>query len=198
MIAFPPQRIHILALVGLLVLIGGWSPAPGQEKADDPQAALKKFDRLGDETKKLRAAGKTAEAIAAAEAMLAIERRVAGNDHPVVAQSLGWLAELHVEHEDFAAAKKARQEALAILRKRYGEGHWKAIDARLALDDVERQSKMDRDQWHRLAEATRLNHAGRRTPSSRQVSRGHRDGEAGAGVAQGGRWASTTPTTPPA
>ena len=157
MIASPPRRIHTLALVGLLVLIGGWSPATGQDKEDDSLRASKEIKRLWDETHKLHAAGKTVEAITAAQGMLAIARRFAGNDDPILATSLGWLAKLHVEREDFAAAKKARGEALDILRKRYGEGHWKAIDARMALDDVERQSKMDRDQLHRLAEAARLN-----------------------------------------
>ena len=57
-------------------------------------AARKEHDRLWGETQKLRAAGKTAEAIAAAEAMLAIEREVS---REVITRwspsSLGWLAE---------------------------------------------------------------------------------------------------------
>ena len=52
---------------------------------------------------------------------------------PVVAESLGWLAELQVEREDFAAAKAARREALEILRKRLGESDWRVVDARRAL-----------------------------------------------------------------
>ena len=55
------------------------APAHGQAAAEDAKAAaLKERDRLWEETRKLRAAGKTAEAIAAAEAMLAIERRSCG------------------------------------------------------------------------------------------------------------------------
>ena len=72
--------------------------------------ALKERDRLRDETRKLSAAGKTAEAIAAAEAMLAIERKVLPEGHADLAGWLGWLAELQVEREDFAAANAARRE----------------------------------------------------------------------------------------
>ena len=94
------------------------APAHGQAAAADAKAAaLKERDRLSGETQKLRAEGKTAEAIAAAEAMLAIERKVLPENHADLAGSLGWLAELHVEREDFAAAKAARRESLDILRK---------------------------------------------------------------------------------
>jgi len=146
----------VLVLAGLILFAP--PPAHGQAAAADAKAAaLKERDRLWQQTRKLRAAGKTAEALAAAEAMLAIERRFAGSDHPVVAESLGWLAELHVEREDFAAAKAARREALDILRKRLGESDWRVVDARQALEDVKRLAGMDRDQRARLAEAERLN-----------------------------------------
>jgi tetratricopeptide (TPR) repeat protein len=134
------------------------TPACGQAAAEDAKAvALKERDRLWGETRKLRAAGRTAEAIAAAEAMLAIERRHLGGDHPIVAESLGWLAELQVEREDFAAARAARREALNILRKRLGESDWRVGDARRALEDVEQLAGMDRDRRARLAEVDRLN-----------------------------------------
>ena len=75
----------------------------------------------------------------------------------MVAESLGWLAALQVEREDFAAARAARREALDILRKRPGASDWRVVDARQALEDVERLAGMDRDQHARLAEADRLN-----------------------------------------
>src|SRR5262249_17066228 len=60
-------------------------------------------------------------------------------------------------HEDFAGAKAARQEALDLLRKRHGEAHWTVGDARRALEDLERQAGMSRDQRQKLVEADRLN-----------------------------------------
>src|SRR4051794_9353128 len=62
----------------------------GQGPAADAGAAdLKERDRLWGEAQKLRGEGKTAEAIAAAEAMLAIERKLLPADHPDLAVSLG-------------------------------------------------------------------------------------------------------------
>ncbi len=129
----------------------------GQEQSQEVKAALKERDRLWDQTQKLRAAGKIAEAIAAAEAMLATERNVLPADHADLTDSMEWLAGMHLEREEFAAAKTARVEALKILRKRYGEKHWKATDARLALEDVDRRIGMTQEQRQRVAEADRLN-----------------------------------------
>jgi CHAT domain-containing protein/Tfp pilus assembly protein PilF len=89
--------------------------------------------------------------------MLKIERKVLTADDPDLAFSLDWLAGLHLERADFAAAKAARQDALEILRKRYGEVHWKVTDARLALQDVERLAAMTGEQRQKLTEAERLN-----------------------------------------
>ena len=121
--------------------------------SEEAKAALKERDRLWDQTQKLRAAGKLSEAIAAAEAMLAIDRKVLPAGHADLAVSLDWLAMIYSDREDFAAAKVARQQALEVLRKR----HWKVTDARLALEDVDRRARMTRDQRQSLAEADRLN-----------------------------------------
>jgi hypothetical protein len=106
------------------------------------KAALKERDRLRNETQRLRREGKLAEAIAAAEAVLAIEQKVLSADHPDVADSLGWLAALNLARDDFAAARAARQDALRILRERFGEAHWKVTDARLALEDVDARASL--------------------------------------------------------
>ena len=154
----PHGVLGAIVLVLACLTLGAPAPAHGQAAAADAKAAaLKERNRLWGETRKLRAAGKTAEAIAAAEAMLAIERKVLPEDHADLAVSLGWLAELQVEREDFAAARAARREALDILRKGRGESDWRVVDARRALEDVERLAGMDRDRRARLAEAERLN-----------------------------------------
>jgi YD repeat-containing protein len=68
----------------------------------------------------LRAAGKLAEAIAAAEKMLAIERQLFGDRADAVVQSLEWLAQLPEQREDFTAAGKRLQEVRDIQTARYG------------------------------------------------------------------------------
>ena len=101
----PRGALGAVVLVLACQTLAAPAPAHGQAAAEDANAAaLKERDRLWEETQKLRAAGKTAEAIAAAEAMLAIERKVLREDDAELAVSLGWLAALQVEREDFAAA----------------------------------------------------------------------------------------------
>ena len=53
--------------------------------------------------------------------------------------------------------KRPGAKALEILRKGRGESDWRVVDARQALEDVERLAGMDRDRRDRLAEAERLN-----------------------------------------
>jgi tetratricopeptide (TPR) repeat protein len=89
--------------------------------------------------------------------MPAIERKVLPADHDDIIGSRDWLAGLHLEREDFAAARATRQEGLEILRKLHGPSHWRVTDARQTLQDVERRSAMTRDQRQKLAEAGRLN-----------------------------------------
>ena len=114
-------------------------------------------DRLWAEAQRLRAQGQLDEAITAAEKMLAIERAALGAEHPEVAVSLEWLAKVYIERADFAAARKARQEVLALRGKLHGMKPWQVTDARLALADVERLAALSPDQRRRLAEANQLN-----------------------------------------
>jgi CHAT domain-containing protein len=147
--------VAVVILVSFHAIEGVFCGAFSQEVSQEPKAALKERDQLWDQTQKLRAAGKTIEAITAAEAMLAIERKVLPAGHADLAASLDWLAEMYVQREDFRNAKSARAEILQIVRKRHRETHWKVTDARLALDDVEGQARMTRDQRQKLAEADR-------------------------------------------
>jgi tetratricopeptide (TPR) repeat protein/CHAT domain-containing protein len=67
----------------------------------------------------------------------------------------GWAKQL-TSREDFAAARKVRQELLAIRTRLHGGQHWQTTDARLALAYVERLARLPADQRRRLAEADRL------------------------------------------
>jgi CHAT domain-containing protein/Tfp pilus assembly protein PilF len=150
-------------MLGVLVLItacrvpAACTPAFSQEVSRDAKAALTERDRLQKQTERLGAAGKLAEAIGSAKAMLAIERKVLPSGHDDIVSSLDRLAGLYVKREDFAEATAARQEALEILRKRFGGTHWKATDARLALDNAKLRAALTREQRQRLAESDRLN-----------------------------------------
>jgi tetratricopeptide (TPR) repeat protein/CHAT domain-containing protein len=138
------------------------APEPGPALApSERQQRLRERDRLWAEAPKLRAAGKLAEAIAATEKVLAIEHGVFGAGHKETTGTLAYLAELHEGRGDFATARQARQEVLTIRRKLDGAEHWRVADARLALEDLERRSRMTPAQRQRLGEASRLNEEAR-------------------------------------
>jgi tetratricopeptide (TPR) repeat protein len=118
---------------------------------------LRERDGLEAEAKKLWAAGKLAEAITAAEKMLAIERQVFGDRADDVVGSLQWLASLHKQREDFSAAGQRLREVRDIQTARYGQDDWRVADARLTLADVLLLAKLDSEQRKQLADAAGLN-----------------------------------------
>jgi CHAT domain-containing protein len=150
------MAVAVVVLISALAHLPKFATASSQEVSQETKAALKERDRLSDQAQKLRAAGKTAEAIAAAEKKLAIERKVLPADHEDIVNSLNWLAELRIDQGDWAAAKAARKEVLETLRRRYGAAHWKVTDARLALEEVKTLASLTAEQRRRLAEAERL------------------------------------------
>jgi CHAT domain-containing protein len=154
------RNTSLLALGLLAVLLSRpgffWADEPTPPLTPAQQQQLKERDRWAAETKKLRQQGKLAEAIAACEKMLAIERDVLGNVHANVANSLEQLAKMQEEQADFEAAKKARQEVLAIRRKLNGDKHWRVTDARLALALLEKLVQLTPEERRQLEQAKRL------------------------------------------
>jgi tetratricopeptide (TPR) repeat protein len=153
-----PIRAVVFLAAACLLLV----PCPAPPRAETPpskpltaeqRAKLKERDRLEAEVKKLYAAGKLAEAIAAVEKGLAIEREVFGPVHQDVADSLGWLTGLHEQREDFESARKARKEVVDIATRLYGRENWRATDARLALANLELKAKLTPEQRQRLRAA---------------------------------------------
>ena len=121
----------------------------------------------------LRNKGQRAEAIAAREKALALERVVFGKVHEAVAESLRWLADLHEQAEQFASARAARQEVLALETQLHGPGHYTVTNARLKLADVgilERLSKADREQLWKAHALAKLAGAGGGTPRARSLA----------------------------
>jgi len=123
----------------------------------EQQEKLKERNRFSAEANRLQREGKLDEAIVAAEKAVAIDRQVFGEVQEVGMGWLEWLAERHQQRNDWAAARKARQEVLSLRIKRHGEMHWTVTDARLALADVESLDRMTPPQRQQLAKANRLN-----------------------------------------
>jgi CHAT domain-containing protein/Tfp pilus assembly protein PilF len=145
----------------LLISIAAVATAAAEPSAEKPltaleQQRLKERDRYSDESAKLEKEGKLPEAIAASEKMLAIEREMFGNDHADVAGSLGRLARMQQNEDNFEAARQLRREALAIKEKLFGKDSWKVTDARLALADVDIWAKLKPEDRNALAHCDEL------------------------------------------
>jgi CHAT domain-containing protein len=153
----PRVALGLFYLAAQALLLAPLRAEPVQSSLSPEQRQkLKERDRLQVEVQKQESGGRLAEAIAAARKKLALERQVFGEVREDVAGTLGWLARLCQQHGDFAAARQAAREALAVRVKLDGPGHWRTTDARLALADLERQGGMTPQQRGRLAEAERL------------------------------------------
>ena len=106
---------------------------------------------------KLAQAGKLDEAVALSVKELAVTREVRGELHEDVVDSLQLLARLQEAREDWAAARKALTEVLAIRERQPDQKDWRIADARRALADLDRRAALDPAQRQRLQEADRLN-----------------------------------------
>jgi tetratricopeptide (TPR) repeat protein len=167
----PPVRLLRLGaapFVCLLALAAAPPPKPAPLSAKQRHEMLQERYRLWQQVQKLRAAGKLTEAVEVAEKWLVLERRLFGDQDERVILPLQWLAMLHEDRGDFAAARMARREGLAIQTRRLGAGHWEVTDARLALETAERSAKLPQEQRQKLAlgvelsrEALRLYKQGR-------------------------------------
>src|SRR4051812_15252142 len=105
----------------LLVFLGlagpGLAQPQPQELTPQQKQQLVERDRHSKESAALEKEGKLAEASAAAQKMLALEREVFGDVHAQVVGSLQRLARLHERREDFAAARRDWQEVVTLQTK---------------------------------------------------------------------------------
>jgi CHAT domain-containing protein/Tfp pilus assembly protein PilF len=89
----------------------------------EEQAQLVDAKAKNDEVVELYNHGRYAEALVIAREALAIRRRIFGEEHPAVAQSLDNLGNLLQAMGDYAGARPNLEQALAIRRKLLGEEH---------------------------------------------------------------------------
>jgi tetratricopeptide (TPR) repeat protein len=118
---------------------------------------LAERNRLWREANRLRDEGKVGEAIPAARQALAIHRRLFGNANADVVKMLVWLAQSHLQRDEFEAARTTSQEASAIGTKLYGEKDWRVADARQALRDVDIRSRLTVEERRELFAAEQGN-----------------------------------------
>ncbi|MBX3412447.1 MAG: CHAT domain-containing protein [Pirellulales bacterium] len=160
------SKVVRLVVYGLVLTLGATLGSPqawGQRtpaRAQTPKQTdrFAERDRLWNDALAQLKAGQRRPAIAAGEKVVAIERRLLGNEHAEVATTLIWLARASTEVEDFAAARKMLDEALAIRAKAFGAKDWRTVDARWEVKHLEAVQKMtaaDRREYIRGAQLNR-------------------------------------------
>ena len=142
----------IAACCGLFVL--PWAGLVAAQTAPQPPAVaptaaeaeraekLNERNRIWNEAVKLRAAGKFKEALDAGRRQHAIELEVQSPDHNDLRWSMGWLAEVCELLEDWPAAEGYRAGELAWCEKYRGTDHWRTVNARLAVEELQRVRDM--------------------------------------------------------
>jgi CHAT domain-containing protein/Tfp pilus assembly protein PilF len=161
-----PAPLRLPRLGALLLLSAAWGLA-GTGRAEEParpprltaeqQKKLQQAQRHQEEAIKLLRQNKIAEGVAEWQKKLALERSVWGKDHPNVVPSLQHLARLQEAVDEFAGARQALREVLAIQVRRLGEKHWEVGEARRALADLDFRAKLKPADRALLLQANVLN-----------------------------------------
>jgi CHAT domain-containing protein/tetratricopeptide (TPR) repeat protein len=154
------KRLVVLCLAGWLAAAARGAEPPAPKPApltQEQQEKLKERDRLLQESNRLLGAKQVDEGMALAEKALALTRQVRGELYPEALNLGQRLAVAYEQQANFPAAKKHRQQVVAIQTQLHGKGHWQVTDARLALEHVERLARLDPKERARLQEALALN-----------------------------------------
>jgi hypothetical protein len=167
-----PRNLLLLAL--FCFLPPAHAAAPPASLTEAQQQRLRQAVAAFLRANALDKQGKVDEVISAMRRGLAIEREVHGQVRPSMLPWLRGLANLLERQGDRAGAERALAEEEAVARRACGPGHWKVIDARLALADYRRRAKWTAQQRKQHEQALRLD--GR-------VRRLHREGKARSALA---------------
>jgi CHAT domain-containing protein len=143
-------------LVALLLPAVYASPvAPPQAPAPDRDVSRRQRDGLQKEANSLWEKGKRAEALAAAERKIVLERDVFGELSDEVIASLRSLAWHYAEQGDYTKAQVTGGEAVAVVAELRGLWNADFNDTWLDLDRFERLARLPQDPRQRLLAALR-------------------------------------------
>jgi tetratricopeptide (TPR) repeat protein len=174
MVLFPDIRSGLrcravasgLAVLACLIATPGRaqdpSPAPATAKRlteAERARRLAQFEQYKEEALKFANSGRLDDAVATARSMVAIQREVRGELHEEVVIALQFVERLCEGRQDWAGAREALTQVLAIRQQQPGQNEWRVADARRALDDLDRRAGMRPDQRQRLRRADALNQA---------------------------------------
>lgn len=112
-------------------------------------------ERLSEECERLESEGKYAEALAAMEQMLTIERRWLPEDHHEIDTSLEMLIELNEVLENWASVDALRKQTVTRAETLFGGASWQAVEARQGLEHTRLLRAWTADDRARWREARR-------------------------------------------
>jgi len=143
-----------------VVLLAAWAlfgaPVPAESPAvGGREQLLRDRERHWDAARRFQQQGKWPEAITAGSQVLFIERKLFGKTHANIADTLQWLARLHYERKDFAAAESLCKQSLEITTELHGKDDWRAADTRADLALLRRLAKCKPEELARLDAAKR-------------------------------------------
>jgi CHAT domain-containing protein/Tfp pilus assembly protein PilF len=154
------ERLLVLCLAAWL-MVGNAGAEPPEPKpaplTQDQRDKLKERDQLLQEANRLARDNQVDKANALVEKALTITREVLGDQHPRTLNLCQLLARAYEEQANFPAAKKHRQQVLAIQTQLHAKDHWQVTDARIALERLELLAGLDPKERALLQEADSLN-----------------------------------------
>jgi tetratricopeptide (TPR) repeat protein len=152
------MRIRSLpAVMALAALVGPASAAaPPPRPTAEQRSLLRKRFRLLSEMAEKGNAGRLDEAAKRAAGVLRLDRRLFGDTHRLVADTLRVLGALQEKQKLWKQAADSRRESAAIVERLYGPRHYKALEARRELADGLRRERMTARQREEVGEAYRL------------------------------------------
>jgi CHAT domain-containing protein/tetratricopeptide (TPR) repeat protein len=162
----PGEGVGMKVRGWLVALLLGWAgegldvraaAPPARKPTPKERAALwKEHAALVARAKGLIRAARWKEAIGPVRAALGLQRRLLGNQHARVQETLGVLKGVLERAGEARLARETQAELVAVLTRRYGGGHWRAADARWELKDMALRSRLSPAQRGKLAQAERL------------------------------------------
>ncbi|MFM7832725.1 MAG: hypothetical protein ACKPJD_13095, partial [Planctomycetaceae bacterium] len=91
----------------------------------------------------LQSAGKPAEAIAAGERVLAMEREMYGDTGAELTGTIEWLSQQHLSQQQFPQAESYAAELLRVQQSLHGQTGWQSVSAKWWLDNVQKLGRLD-------------------------------------------------------
>ena len=101
--------------------------------------------------------GQYSEALVAAESAVTLARRITGDGHFIVGDSLGWQGGVEIAAQKFVSAEAHLRSALAIARRTQGKTHPQALFVQAQLGALLHRSAHRGEGLSLLEEAVRLN-----------------------------------------